>query len=85
MKKPFVRRAIPRVFLPALLSCIAAAVAHAVVVRGTVRDPLGRPLNAVHVQLISGQQVIASTITLDDGTYEIRSTESAVSTARVRE
>ncbi len=66
-----------------LLSCVcvlsAAAVttlaAHAVIVRGTARDPLGRPIASTRIQLIKGTQSVASTTTQPDGTYEIRSTE----------
>ncbi len=47
---------------------------HAVIVRGTVRDPLGRPITSSRLQLIQGTQSVASTITLPDGTFEIRST-----------
>ena len=49
--------------------------AHAVVVRGSVRDPLGRGIPTARVQLVKGTQVVASAITLPDGSYEIRSTE----------
>ena len=80
MKQPSQRFAITRASLPAvipaLLSLAVTAAAHAIVVRGAIRDPLGQPLNAVRVQLVSGKQVIASTITMADGSFEIRSTES---------
>ena len=49
--------------------------AHAVVVRGSVRDPLGRGISSARVQLVKGTEVVASAITLPDGSYEIRSTE----------
>lgn len=52
-----------------------ASVAHAVVVRGVVRDPLGRPITVAHVRLVKGTQVVASTVTQPDGSFEIRSTE----------
>jgi vitamin B12 transporter len=48
--------------------------AHAVVVRGTVTDPLGAAVAGARVQLIQGKQVAAVTVTAADGTYEIRST-----------
>lgn len=54
---------------------LTSTVAHAVVVRGIVRDPLGRPISVAHVRLVKGQQVVASTVTLPDGSFEIRSTE----------
>ncbi len=50
-------------------------VVHAVVVHGRVRDPLGRGVPYARVQLVKGTQVVASTITQGDGSYEIRSTE----------
>ena len=62
-------------------ACLAAVLstttltAHAVIVRGSVRDPLGRAIPSARVQLIKGTQVVASTVTLPDGSYEIRSTE----------
>ena len=48
--------------------------AHAVVVRGTVTDPLGATVAGARVQLIHGKQVAAVAVTAADGTYEIRST-----------
>ncbi len=58
-----------------LLTLSLSIAAHAIVVRGTVRDPLGRGIPYARVQLVKGTQVVASTITLPDGSYEIRSTE----------
>jgi iron complex outermembrane receptor protein/vitamin B12 transporter len=49
--------------------------AHAVIVRGTVRDPLGRPIASARVQLVKGKQVVASTVSAPDGTYNIRSVD----------
>lgn len=49
--------------------------AHAVVVRGSVRDPIGRPI-AARVQLIQGTQTVASAVSQVDGSFEIRSTSS---------
>jgi iron complex outermembrane receptor protein/vitamin B12 transporter len=46
-----------------------------VIVRGSVRDPLGRAIPSARVQLIQGTQVVASTVTQPDGTYEIRSAD----------
>jgi iron complex outermembrane receptor protein/vitamin B12 transporter len=67
----------PRVFRTAAFVSffLASLSAHAVVVRGRVLDPLGRPLMTARVQLVLGGQVVASTQSLPDGTYEIRSTE----------
>ena len=61
----------------ALLTLLATSTvsAHAVVVRGSVRDPLGRGIPLARVQLIKGTQAVATTVTAPDGTYEIRSTE----------
>jgi iron complex outermembrane receptor protein/vitamin B12 transporter len=50
--------------------------ARAVVVRGIVTDPLGKPLPGARVQLIDGQKAVAIGIAGLDGSYEIRSTES---------
>jgi vitamin B12 transporter len=47
--------------------------AHAVVVRGVVTDPLGRPLAGAQVRLIHGQQVAGVDTAGVDGAYEIRS------------
>lgn len=46
---------------------------HAVVVRGNIRDPLNRAVVAAPVQLMQNGQVVASTLSLPDGTFEIRS------------
>jgi vitamin B12 transporter len=48
----------------------------AVVVRGQVSDPLGRPLVGARIQLIQGKKAIAEGISGVDGSYEIRSTEA---------
>ena len=64
------------------VSCIAAfitlvaapLVAHAVVVRGTVTDPLGAVVAGARVRLIQGTEAVAFGISSPDGTYEIRST-----------
>ncbi len=60
----------------ASLCLLTVSTAHAVVVRGIVRDPLGRPVPSTHVQLIRGTQSIAGTTTLPDGSFEIRSTNT---------
>jgi len=46
--------------------------ARAVVVRGVVTDPLGRPIPAARVQLIQGPKAVAVGVAGLDGAYEIR-------------
>jgi len=53
---------------------LLALPAHAVIVRGTVTNPLGAPVANARVQLIHGRQVAAFTVSGPDGTFEIRST-----------
>lgn len=71
------QRAIP---IRAVAQAVAAtflllpAALPAVVVHGTVRDPLGRAIPSARVQLVQGTQVVASTVALTNGSYEIRST-----------
>ena len=61
-------------FLIALVAAVLLALpAHAVIVRGTVTTPFGVPLGNARIQLIQGQQVAAFAYTLQDGTYEVRS------------
>ena len=48
--------------------------ANAVIVKGTVTDPLGAVVIGARVQLIQGQQAIALGVTGVDGVFEIRST-----------
>jgi iron complex outermembrane receptor protein/vitamin B12 transporter len=55
---------------------LTAAPAGAVVVRGVVTDPLGRPVVGARVQLIQGQKPVAIAIAGLDGSFEIRSTEA---------
>src|ERR1039458_8963590 len=50
--------------------------ARAVVVRGVVTDPLGKPVPGARIQLIQGQKAVAVGIAGIDGAYEIRSTEA---------
>ncbi len=59
-----------------ILTTASSIAAHAVVVHGSVRDTLGRGIPFTRVQLVQGTQVIASTITGSDGSYDIRSTET---------
>ena len=51
---------------------IASSAAHAVVVRGTVTDPLGALVPGARVQLIFGKNTAAFAISHADGTFEIR-------------
>ena len=62
--------------LSATLSLLFAATlsANAVIVRGTVTDPLGAVVPGARVQLIQGKQVAAVAVSGPDGTFEIRST-----------
>lgn len=62
------------VFLSVLGLCCCAA--HAVVVRGTVTDPLGRPVPGATVQLISQGKPVATVTAGADGTYAIETSES---------
>ncbi|MGI4853364.1 MAG: TonB-dependent receptor [Janthinobacterium lividum] len=72
------RGAAARTRVQAALTMIATSsiAAHAVVVHGNVRDTLGRGIPFSKVQLVRGTEVIASTITNPDGSYDLRSTES---------
>jgi iron complex outermembrane receptor protein/vitamin B12 transporter len=60
--------------LVAVFSILLLALpANAVVVRGTVTNPLGVPVAFARVQLVQGRQVAAFIVAGADGTYEIRS------------
>lgn len=50
--------------------------AWAVIVRGTVTDPLGAAIRGARVQLIQAKEVAGSAVSGADGSYEIRSTAS---------
>lgn len=56
-----------------LMLCLMAAPGRAVVVQGTVVDPLGNPIVYARVQLIQGRHVVGFAFTDYDGSYEIRS------------
>jgi iron complex outermembrane receptor protein/vitamin B12 transporter len=64
-----------RLFILALLSFSAVA-SQAVIVRGTVTDPLGAAVPGARVQLIQGKNVAGSGLSAADGSFEIRSTGS---------
>ena len=59
--------------LTAILFSVAPC-ARAVIVRGTVTDPLGAAVAGARVQLIQGQTVAAFAFTGPEGSFEIRST-----------
>lgn len=50
--------------------------AHAVIVRGRVCDSLNRPVANAPVQLVQNGQVVATTMSMADGSYEIRGAAS---------
>src|ERR1700738_2668372 len=56
-----------------LVTALLTLSAHAVIVRGTVTDPLGAAVVGAQVRLIQGTQVAAITVSGPDGSYEIRS------------
>jgi iron complex outermembrane receptor protein/vitamin B12 transporter len=60
--------------LLSLAAILLATPARAVIVRGTVTNPLGAPIANARVQLIQGRQVAAFTVSGPDGAFEIRST-----------
>jgi vitamin B12 transporter len=59
-----------------LTTCLTVLPAAAVVVSGTVTDPLGKPIPNARVQLVQGQHVVAFAFTDYDGSYIIRSVDS---------
>jgi vitamin B12 transporter len=59
-----------------LLLAIITTPAHAVIVRGTVTDPLGAVIPNARVQLIQGTSVAGHAIANSDGTYEIKAAAS---------
>ncbi len=66
----------PAAFLLFSLALICNAPAGAVVVRGVVTDPLGKPVPGARIQLVQGQKAVAIAVAGPDGSYEIRSTEA---------
>jgi vitamin B12 transporter len=67
------RRATRPLLALAAAILLLAIPAHAVSVHGTVTTPLGLPIANARIQLIQGRKVAAFTFTLQDGSYEIRS------------
>jgi iron complex outermembrane receptor protein/vitamin B12 transporter len=67
-------RAVIRHLLTLAAAILLTLPANAVIVRGTVTNPLGAPVPYARVQLVQGRQVAAFTISAADGTFEIRST-----------
>jgi len=57
-----------------VLFAIASTSARAVIVRGTVTDPLGAVIPGARIQLIQGTSVAAVAVSNPDGSFEIRST-----------
>ncbi|HTH53045.1 MAG TPA: TonB-dependent receptor [Edaphobacter sp.] len=55
---------------------LAAVSSRAVIVRGTVTDPLGAPVAGARIQLIQGKNVEGDASSGSDGSFEIRSTAS---------
>jgi vitamin B12 transporter len=61
---------------PAIGIALVSISANAVIVRGTVTDPLGAVVPGAHVALVQGTENAGSAITGPDGSFEIRSTGS---------
>ncbi|HVW77416.1 MAG TPA: TonB-dependent receptor plug domain-containing protein, partial [Alloacidobacterium sp.] len=55
---------------------LSAAPLSAVVVRGRVTDPLGRPIANASISLIENGKVIVASQTMSDGTYQLSSSAS---------
>lgn len=65
-----------RLFLALSLFVFGSISSSAVIVRGTVTDPLGAAIPGARVQLIQGKSVAGSALSGSDGSFEIRSTGS---------
>ncbi|HMF52734.1 MAG TPA: TonB-dependent receptor, partial [Edaphobacter sp.] len=65
-----------RLLLVIAFFSFAAVSSQAVIVRGTVTDPLGAVVPGARVQLIQNKQTVASATSGADGSFEIRSTAS---------
>jgi vitamin B12 transporter len=66
-------RTLGRSLTVVFLLMIFSISAHAIVVRGTVTDPLGAAVVGAQIRLIQGAKVAAVTVSGPDGSYEIRS------------
>jgi vitamin B12 transporter len=76
MSVPFGRTAAPfflRTIAQLSLFSTLTLAAHAVVIRGTVTDPLGAPIPFAKVELVQGKKAVAFAMTRADGSYEILS------------
>ncbi len=69
------RRIATRLFCAVALASFAVS-AHAVIVRGTITDPLGAAVPGARVLLIQNKQTAGSAVSGADGSFEIRSTAS---------
>lgn len=74
--RPSAAPALLRRLLSVAALFFTAASSQAVIVRGTVTDPLGAAVPGAHVQLIQGKNVQAEVSSGSDGSFEIRSTAS---------
>src|ERR1700728_3361672 len=61
-----------RVVASLLFSGLLATAAHAVVVRGRVTTPLGKPVPGARVQMVQAGKAVAVAFASADGTFEIR-------------
>src|SRR5260221_210557 len=64
-----------RFFLLCVLSLFVVP-SYPATIRGTVTDPLGAVVVNAKVQLLSGNQVIASAVTSSDGKYQLETSQS---------
>jgi vitamin B12 transporter len=71
---PVISSQLKRIKLGLLLLLALTCSAHAIIIRGTVTDPLGAAVVGARVQLIQRGRVAAVAISGIDGTFEIRST-----------
>src|SRR5260370_41267617 len=71
---PVISSQLNRLKLGLLLLLALTCSAHAIIIRGTVTDPLGAAVVGARVQLIHRGRVAAVAISGSDGTFEIRST-----------
>jgi len=74
--RPFAASPVFRRLLSIALLSFAAVSSQAVIVRGTVTDPLGAAIPGARVQLVQGKTVAGGALSGPDGSFEIRSTSS---------